>query len=58
MINGSGNFISRAGHADFAIVFAVTDGYEAQRPQAQRGDRLPGGQGHARDDRAHSGLRA
>lgn len=28
VINGSKHFISHAGHADFAIVFAVTDSYE------------------------------
>jgi alkylation response protein AidB-like acyl-CoA dehydrogenase len=28
VLNGSKHFISHAGHADFAIVFAVTDTYE------------------------------
>ena len=28
VINGAKHFISHAGHADFAIVFAVTDTYE------------------------------
>ena len=48
VINGSKHFISHAGHADFAIVFAVTDSYEHNGRKRNAVTAFPGGQGHAR----------